>query len=376
MKDRFIVTANNVKPLLNFWPINSSEPIQNVKFVLPGRANSFATSPNGCFLVAGIKENIYIWQIATGKMLNMLAKHYQPINKIKFLDDNSHFVTAGQDGQVIVWNLADCVDDQIRTEPISPTYSFSDHSLPVTDLWIGKGGLRAMMCTVSLDRTCKLYDLSGGSMLLSLVFQEMLTAVVVDRVEIGLFVGTNQGNIFQYNLQPPPRVKEYHITDQDRINNKFAGHSKAISCLSISVDEKTLLSGSEDENVITWNIQSRSMLKTFHHKGAITNAMFILKPQIMFDREAKLELVTKNFQRMVDQNENQDDETIEILVTDNLYDMAYGREEVSGNLTYSNPCTSSSSSDEVQKLRDEIAKLKKINSELYEFSLQHLMKKQ
>lgn len=282
---------------------------------------------------------------------------------------------------VLVWNLSDCVDDQMKTEPVSPTYSFSDHSLPVTDLWIGKGGMRAMMCSVSLDRTCKIYDLSSGTMLLSLVFQEMLTAVVLDKVEIGLFVGTNQGNIYYYNLQSPPRVKEYHITDNDKQNKKFAGHSKAITCLSISLDEKTLLSGSEDEKVMTWNIQSRSLLKTFSHKAAITNAFFFLKPQVMFDRDSKLELITKNLQRMVDQNEGQENEAMEIMVTENLYDQLNQYSSRSFNPTQSNSTNGTSNvvnntnHDEVKKLKTEIEKLKKVNNELYEFSLKHFTQK-
>ena len=93
---KFIVTANNVKPLLSMWAINNSDTIQNVKFVLPGKVNVLAV--NGEYLIAGIKENIYIWQIATGKMLTMLSKHYQPVNCIKFIDDGSHFVSGGEDG--------------------------------------------------------------------------------------------------------------------------------------------------------------------------------------------------------------------------------------------------------------------------------------
>lgn len=280
---------------------------------------------------------------------------------------------------VLVWNLSDCVDDQMRMEPVNPIYSFSDHSLPVTDLWIGKGGMRALICSVSLDRSCKIYDLSSGTMLLSLVFQEMLTSVVLDRVEIGLFVGTNLGNIYYYNLQSPPRVKEYHITDTDKLSNKFSGHTKAVTCLSISLDEKTLLSGSDDENVMTWNIQSRSLLKSFRHKAAITNATFILKPQAMFDRETKLELITKNFQRMVDQNEEQDNETIEIMVSNNLYDQLNSNSNyysqspliTNGGVT----SVSTTNSDEVKKLKAENERLKKVNNELYEFSLKNLTKK-
>ena len=376
------MTANNVKPLLSMWAINNSDTIQNVKFVLPGKANALAVSPDGVFLVAAVQENIYVWQIATGKMLTMLTKHYQPINCIKFTDDGSHFVSGGQDGQVIVWSLSAAIGNPYQTESIEQLHSFSDHALPVTDLWIGTGGMRALLVSVSMDRTCKIYDIGSGNMLLSLVFQEMLTAVTLDRVEIGLFVGTSLGNIYHYRLQPQPRTREYHITDEDKLNNKFAGHTKAITCLAVSLDQQTLMSGSEDANVITWNIQSRSLLKTLPHKGAITNAIFILTSQVMFDREAKLELITKNFQRMKDSAETRETEAIEMLVAPEMDDSSYrflpdifsSRYEKFTSSNKSAMISNGSNDNEVEKLKAEVETLKKVNKELFEFSSKKLMK--
>lgn len=379
INSNFIVTANTVKPLLAIWPVNNSDTIQNVKFVLPAKANSLTVSPDGCFLVAGIQENIFIWQIASGRMLAMLTKHYQPINCIKFTDDGSHFVSGGQDGQVIVWSLSAAIGNAYQTEAVEQLHSFSDHALPVTDLWIGTGGMRALLVTASMDRTCKIYDLGSGSMLLSLVFQEMLSAITVDRVELGLFVGTSVGNIYHYRLQPQPRTREYHITDNDKLNNKFSGHTKAVTCLAVSLDGQTLMSGSEDSNVITWNIQSRSLLKTLPHKGAITNAIFILTPRVMFDREAKLELITKNFQRMKDNADARENEVIELMMSTEMDDSAYRPlPERFSNVSYhgSNSLqTSNGSNDsEVEKLRLEIERLKKVNKELFEFSAKNVMK--
>lgn len=380
INSNFIVTANNVKPLLAIWPVNSSDTIQNVKFVLPAKANSLAVSPDGCYLVAGIQENLYVWQIATGRMLTMLTKHYQPINCIKFTDDGSHFISGGQDGQVIVWSLSAVVGNPYQTEAVEQLYAFSDHALPVTDMWIGTGGMRGFLVTVSMDRTCKLYDLVSGTMLLSLVFQEMLTAVTLDRVEIGLFVGTSLGNIYHYRLQPQPRTREYHITDDDKLNNKFAGHTKAITCLAISLDDQTLMSGSEDSNVMTWNIQSRSLLKTLQHKGAITNAVFILTPRVMFDREAKLELITKNFQRMKDGAESTNNEVIEVMTTTEMDSSAFMSDIFSSTRCRSKASNGFSSvggadnDSEIKKLKAEVEQLRKVNKELFEFSAKNVMK--
>lgn len=368
------MTANNVKPLLNIWPINNSDTIQNYKFVLPAKANALAVSNDGDFLIAGIKENVYIWQVSTGKMLTMLTKHYQQINCIKFTDDGSHFVSGGEDGQVIVWSLSAAIGDRYRVDNIEPLHTFSDHALPVTDLWIGSGGMSAILVTASKDRTCKIYDLASGSMLISLVFQEVVRAIALDRIECGLFIGTSMGNIYHHRLQPPPRTREYHITDEDKINNKFSGHTKAITCLAVSLDEQTLMSGSEDTNVIIWNIPSRSLLKTIPHKGAITNAIFITTPQVMFDREIKLELITKNFQRMISNADLDENEVIQVLHTN---DLAAFSDETNNYQQMRKSTTTATvknvDSSEADALRFEVERLKKINKELFEFRAKSVM---
>lgn len=377
IKGKFIVTANNVKPLLNMWAINNSDTIQTFKFVLPGKVNALAVSNDGEFLIAGIKENIYIWQVSTGKMLTMLSKHYQQINCIKFIDDGSHFASGGEDGQVIIWSLSAAIGDRFRMDNVEPLHAFSDHALPVTDLWIGTGGLAAMLVSASKDRTCKIYDIASGTMLLSLVFQEIITAITLDRLENSLFIGTSLGNIYLHRLQPPPRTREYHITDEDKINNKFKGHTKSITCLAISLDEQTLMSGSEDANVIIWNIQSRSLLKTIAHKGAITNAIFITTPQVMFDREAKLNLITKNFQRMIS-NADGDVNEVEIFHSHDLnnFKSKINKYDISSINTINSDSKSMANNGkntEVDDLKFEVERLKKINKELFDFSAKNVM---
>jgi pre-rRNA-processing protein IPI3 len=232
-------------------------------------------------------------------------------------------------------------------------------------MFIGTGGLAALLVTVSLDRTCKIYDIASGSMLVSLVFQEVITAVTLNRLETELFIGTSLGNIYHHRLQPPPRTREYHITDDDKINNKFSGHTKPVTCLAISLDEQTLISGSQDCNAITWNIQSRSILKTIPHKGAITNVKLIATPQAMFNREAKLELITKNFERMIKSSDDDENEAIEIYHSHDI------EEELifSGRNHQSTVTTSNNfERNEMDELRAEVEKLKRINKELFDFA--------
>lgn len=206
LRSEYVLAANITKPLLHVWPINAQEQMTAIRFVVPGAVTALALSPDSLYVVAGIQETIYVWQLSTGRMMSTLSKHYQTVTCLKFVDDGSHFISAGKDGAVLVWNLTQVLsrNDDANNEPV---YTFNDHGLPVTDVHVGAGAMRSYMFTVSLDRSCKIYDLNSGSLLLSVVFGEGLQSVIANAMETKVYVGTNAGNIFEFFIDDIPRVK-------------------------------------------------------------------------------------------------------------------------------------------------------------------------
>lgn len=205
----FLIAANSTKPLLHVWKINRTEPMSQMRYVVPGKVNAMALTPDSAYLVAGIQETIYLWHLNTGRLLNTLSKHYQPITCIRFTDSGEHFVTAGKDGAVVVWNLTQvCAPSNSGdSDDNAPLYSFNDHGLTVTDVHVGYGGVRAFMYTVSLDRCCNVYDLSNGRMLLSVVFPVALHSIIVNRLETCVYVGTGEGQVLIFHMDKAPRMK-------------------------------------------------------------------------------------------------------------------------------------------------------------------------
>lgn len=384
IKNQFIITANSMKPLLHIWPVNNQEQIQSSRFVMPGKVTALAVSPDGNYCIAAVSETIYIWQICSGRMLAVLSRHYQSVTSIKFTDDGSHFCTAAHDGMLLVWKLSAVLafnTTNNSNQQATPLYSFSDHALPISDIHIGIGGLRSYLTTVSLDRTCKIYDLSNGALLLSLVFPEALTSVTVDHLDTKVYVGSNEGNIFEFNLQSPPRMKEYHLSETSA-KNKFHGHKGAVTTLSISLDGESLISGGNDENVILWHIPSKQLIRTLPHKGPITNAFFTLAPKCMFDQEIKLTLISSNFKRMLDSDIGNDDHAVEILVK---YPIEDESDVVSqslnnncgggGTITEESTAGSTDQLKELESLREEVKQLRKANKGLYEYTMKSILMK-
>jgi pre-rRNA-processing protein IPI3 len=102
----------------------------------------------------------------------------------------------------------------ISQENAKAIHTFSGHALPITDIYVGYGLEQARITTVSLDRSCKVFqkfisfkiviklffemwELTTESLLFSLIYPCALCAVVLDPAESLLFVG---GSFFKYQL--------------------------------------------------------------------------------------------------------------------------------------------------------------------------------
>lgn len=360
----FIVSANGTKPMIHIWPINSQEQLQSSRLVTPGKVNALAVSADGNYCVCGIAELVYLWHIPTGKMFASLSRHFQTVSHLKFTDDDSHFVSAGQDGMILVWSLADVLSGNSQ-----PKFTFSDHSLPVTGLCIGLGGSRATLYSVSLDRTVRLYDLAQGQLTAVLMFRNGLTSVAVDRLESSIYVGTTEGEVICFNISSPPRTLEYHLEEHD-MNHTFRGHAGHVTCVSLSMDSETMLSGGHDGNLIIWHIKSKQVLKTIKHKGPVSNAFFTITPPNMFNGDAKLQLLTSPFQRILESTDTLADVPIRVVTKEPMK-----RTKAVLAATPSNvPNKKKADQDEIQRLRMQVKALQESNEKLFKHAVEQKLK--
>ncbi|SPP89972.1 WD repeat-containing protein 18 isoform X1 [Drosophila guanche] len=312
----YVLAANTMKPLLHVWPINKQEQMLSLRFVLPGKANAMALTPDGAYLLVGIQESIYIWHMNTGRMLNTLSKHYQAITCLRFTDNGEHFISAGKDGAVLVWDLTFSIAplDNGSQEGSEPLYSFNDHGLAVTDLHTGIGGIRSYLYTVSLDRCCKVYDLNGGIMLLSIVFPVALHSVVVNRMETSIYVGSAEGKAFVFHNWRAPRMKEYHLEEEKA--QAFIGHTvgKPITSLALTMNAQQMVSAGDDKQVCVWDVVSRQLMKSISQNGVITNLRIrLLSPAVFQPQHKQPQLFADSLKRMISPPDPND--YIDLLIT-------------------------------------------------------------
>ncbi|XP_039748372.1 WD repeat-containing protein 18 [Pararge aegeria] len=368
----YLAAVEKTKPILHIWPLNSQQTVQGMRFILPGKASAFAVTADGSYCIAGIDEKIYLWQIASGNLLTIINRHYQKVNLLKFTCDGRFFISAAEDGMVMVWSLAKVAANpevELVTQTVAgqhdPVYIFSDHFLPVTDMCISKNGMHGRLFTVSSDRTCKVYDLTSGEMLLNLVFDEPLSAIALDVLELNVFVGSTEGRIVQFCLTNPPRGKDLLINSDDN-SIIFSAHSKAVTCLSVSLNGELLVSGGNDDQVILWHIRSQQPIRVIRHKGSITNAFFSLNYKAIYKQDFVPNIMLHSLERTL---ENNSDNVLEIDVLVNKNNNFWPKYERSNVNDALKEIDLDNKNNEAM-LKDELDKMKRINSNLYTIAIQ------
>uniref|UniRef100_A0A4W5LD83 WD repeat-containing protein 18 n=1 Tax=Hucho hucho TaxID=62062 RepID=A0A4W5LD83_9TELE len=327
LNGEYILGAQLGKNFINVWEIQRKDQLQQ-KIVCPGIVTCLTASPNGLYLVAGIAEAIYLWEVSSGNLLAILSRHYQDLTCLRFSDDSSHFISGGKDNLALVWSLARYKQLLHWGVLITPTLfkPFTPNAL---------------------------WELSSGEMLLSVLFDVGIMSVTLDPCEYYLFCGGSDGSIFQVSL----------CSQSDNEGNQvFKGHRNLVTCLSVSMDGTLLLSGSHDETIRLWDIQSKQSIRSINHKGPVTNALIIPAPANMFLPDSRPGIPLPRFSRHLNPSEQGEGvETGGVCLR-----LAPHTQSVFGD--------GENTKVRVSELEEEVRTLKKVNKDLYDFSTQLLTK--
>ncbi|CAN1273927.1 Protein ROOT INITIATION DEFECTIVE 3, partial [Linum perenne] len=166
------------------------------------------------------------------------------------------------------------LDDQQKDKASNlHEYSFTGHTLRITDLVIGFGGGNAIMISASEDRTCKVWSLSKGILLRSVVFPSQIDALALDPGEFVFYAGGRDGKIYVAalsNSSSSSKSQWAHIIGSLSSQRFFS--SEAVTSLAYSANGNCLLAGSENGLIRVWNPKNNNVIRIFKHaKGPVNN---------------------------------------------------------------------------------------------------------
>ncbi|OAY22940.1 protein ROOT INITIATION DEFECTIVE 3 [Manihot esculenta] len=240
--------------------------------------NPLVANSEGAYIVGGgLSGNIYLWEVATGRLLKKWRAHLRAVTCLVFTEDDSFVISGSEDGSVKVWSLIMIFDDY-QTDQASYLFvhSFQEHTLRVTDIVTGYGGGNAIIISASQDRTCKVWSLSKGILLRNVVFPSVIDAIALDPGEHVFYAGSRDGKIYIAALNADSSSSKSHWL---HIVGSLSSHSKPVTCLEYSANGNLLLAGSEDGMIRVWDPKSHNIVRTFKHaKGPVNNIQIVRRP--------------------------------------------------------------------------------------------------
>jgi WD40 repeat protein len=91
---------------LKLWGLNNSQVIRNLDH--PERITVYTFTFDSQFVITGGDDNsCKIWELATGKLVQVLIEHDAPITSISVSSNNSLIVSGSKDKLAIIWDFKD-----------------------------------------------------------------------------------------------------------------------------------------------------------------------------------------------------------------------------------------------------------------------------
>ncbi|KAK4942756.1 WD domain protein [Elasticomyces elasticus] len=201
-----LASASDDKSILLWSPLSSDFPISPSPLI--GHSNyvySLAFSPKGNMLVSGsYDEAVFLWDVRAGRVMRSLPAHSDPVGGVDFLRDGTMVCSCAGDGLIRIWDagtgqcLKTLVDEDRR---------------PVTNVRFTPNGKYVVAWT--LDNSIRLWRYTEGTC-----------------------------------------VKTY----QGHVNQKYSLGGVVGSYSSTHATQAFVASGSEDGDVLVWDITSKEVL--------------------------------------------------------------------------------------------------------------------
>nr|KAF6402862.1 WD repeat domain 18 [Rousettus aegyptiacus] len=201
----------------------------------------------------------------------------------------------------------------------------------------------------------------------------------MDLAEHHMFCGGSDGSIFQVDLCTWPGQREKSFQPDQDSGKVFRGHRSQVTCLSVSTDGSVLLSGSHDETVRLWDVQSKQCIRTVTLKGPVTNASIMLAPVSMLSSDFRPSLPLPHFNRHLLGAEHGDEQhrgglTLRLGLHQQGTEPSYLERAERLHMVLCSTMEKSvlGGQDQlrirVTELEDEVQNLRKINRDLFDFS--------
>ena len=251
--------------LIQLWDVETGKVLNMLKGH-NGAVFGIAFSPDGKVLAsAGGDSSVKLWNTATGQRLDTLGQPTGEQFHVTFTPDGRHIVAAGADRQIRMWKWIS--GDQAKINPLERV-RFA-HEDEITDLVINPSGMR--LATASADRTVKVWSLPSLEPLQIIPNQpDVVSALAFGFDGQTLHVGRLDGSVQKYEMRlakpgavlaqaPSRQITNRSPHDQVELSEREP-NNETKSAMIIQVPAKIVgtINGSEDTDTDLFRLQAKA----------------------------------------------------------------------------------------------------------------------
>ncbi|MBD2028165.1 WD40 repeat domain-containing protein [Leptolyngbya sp. FACHB-711] len=233
----------------------------------PQSTETDANELNQAILVSGSGDNtIKVWNWKTGQCLQTFEGHTSWIWSLAFSPNSKQLVSGSYDATVKLWDI----------ETGNCLKTLEGHQSSVVGVAFSPNGRQ--VASSSFDATIKLWDVETGH----------CTQTLQEHENSVWQVAFSSDGTTLASCSYDKTVKVWDMTT-GKCKYTFEGHTAPVGALAFSPDGGYLASGSFDQTIKLWNLETGEYVQTLEgHQGIILSIQFYIRSCLAEDKETNL----------------------------------------------------------------------------------------
>ena len=215
--------------------------------------NALAISPDSKTLASASDDKIVkLWDLNTKKVLASLSGHSQAVKSVAFSPDGKILATASDDKTIKLWQI----------ETLAEICTLLGHSHAVKSVAFSPDG--QILASGSWDKTIKLWDVNTGTEICTMTGHQLQVNSVAFSPQGQLLASASYDRTIR--LWQIPALESSHKEFQNRpcysLLGTLSGHAWAVLTVAFSPDGKILATGSDDNTIKLWEVNTGQLICT------------------------------------------------------------------------------------------------------------------